>query len=298
MTYPLISVIIPAYKHAAYIGRALQSVYDQTWPDIELILLDDCSTDNTLECAHNWLEQNRANERFSRIVIEKNPRNLGAHATINRGLSMSRGRWLTILNSDDWYAPTRFSKLFEAASNASWVFSRVAIVDENDQIIRNNSLVTQCRVLPERIRSSFSIGHLFLAGNIAISTGNIFFTRELYEKVGEFSPLKLAHDWDYMLRCLAYGEPVFVNEDLYFYRMHSNNSFRKLIQENYLEPQIILRRYFSIIQQVNYTNPLFPLYQSFGNMKWFRDLSPFIAGQMPDYNRITNYISCELKKNE
>lgn len=292
MAYQLISVIVPAYNHAHYVERALQSVYDQTWPNIELILLDDCSTDDTYECARKWIEKNGVRERFKRITFEKNLQNMGAYATINRGLALAKGEWLTILNSDDWYAPERFSRLMAEAEKkgAEWLFGRVALVDENDRPILNDSMAIQCRFLPERIKSSISIGHLVLEENIAISSGNLFFTRALYERVGEFAKLKLAHDWDFMIRCLAYSEPAFVEEDLYFYRIHSNNSFKNLVIERYLESYIIYRRLFNIINDNDSLNKSMRLYIKLPNLKWFEKVGKILDQSVPNFSIIVDEI--------
>src|SRR5262249_15626438 len=91
----LASVILPAYNHAAYIEEAVRSVLAQTWPDVELIVVDDGSTDGTLERARELAAQY---PQRMRVIAQANQ---GAHVAINRGLAEARGDYLAILNSDD-----------------------------------------------------------------------------------------------------------------------------------------------------------------------------------------------------
>lgn len=100
MNVPCISVIIPAYNHEPYIAAALQSVLQQTFGDFELIVIDDGSKDNT------WYEIQQIVDTRLRAFRQENR---GAAATINRGIEMARGRYVTILNSDDVYHPERLA---------------------------------------------------------------------------------------------------------------------------------------------------------------------------------------------
>jgi len=93
-----ISVIIPAYNHEKYITEAISSVLNQSYHDLEIIIINDGSTDST--------EQRILSIHDQRIqyVSQKNS---GAHSAINRGISLAQGEYITILNSDDLYLPQR-----------------------------------------------------------------------------------------------------------------------------------------------------------------------------------------------
>ena len=99
---PLVSVCIPAYNHGRYIQQALRSVLEQDWPRMEIVLLDDGSTDDTFEkaCEMKVL----FDERFERVVFEKK-RNEGTCATLNRLCKLSSGDFTLLPASDDALLP-------------------------------------------------------------------------------------------------------------------------------------------------------------------------------------------------
>ena len=99
---PLISVVIPAYNHEKFIGAAIDSVLGQTVADFELIVIDDGSTDGTAAVVQKYDDP-----RLSFYHQE----NQDAFNTINRGLGMARGRYISILNSDDVYTTDRFARI-------------------------------------------------------------------------------------------------------------------------------------------------------------------------------------------
>jgi len=107
---PLVSVIIPSYNHSRYIVQAVESVIGQTNGQWELIIVDDGSTDNSVEL----LRSHPVVSTDARIQIHVQE-NGGSHAAINRGLALARGKYLAILNSDDLFAPERLEVLLTEA---------------------------------------------------------------------------------------------------------------------------------------------------------------------------------------
>ena len=99
---PLVSVIIPAFNHAQYISRAIESVLDQDYDNFELIVVDDGSTDQTREI----LRQLPSNPR---MVILINDVNRGQSAVVNQALRIAEGQFICVLPSDDWYLPNKLS---------------------------------------------------------------------------------------------------------------------------------------------------------------------------------------------
>lgn len=256
----LVSVIVPSFNHEKFILEALESIYKQSYRNIELIIIDDFSTDSTYAVARSWLEQKHIQARFTRIVIKANATRLGAHASINKGLSLAQGVWLTILNSDDRYSDSRIQILVESGENtgAELIFTGVKVIDEEGNRFSESPLAAEIESAIETRFFFPTLSFAFLKRNIAISTGNLFFARDVLSKIGEFRPFRYCHDWDFVLRVCLHSEPHAVIDPLYEYRIHSTNSFGELKFEQFLEPLVIYFSYFKNIAARNFTNPCAP----------------------------------------
>lgn len=99
MINPLVSIVVITYNSASYILETLQSIYDQSYQSIELILADDASTDDTVRLCKSWLDQ--YNDRFERLEIISNGQNVGIPGNCNRGVDAARGEWIKIIAGDD-----------------------------------------------------------------------------------------------------------------------------------------------------------------------------------------------------
>lgn len=245
---PLVSIVIPIYNHANYVEEALHSVFYQTYDFIEVILIDDGSKDNSIAVVEAWLDENKERVSSRQFTFIKQE-NQGAHNTINRGLRLAKGDFLTILNSDDYYHLRRIELLVKKIKqeDGEFAFSRVHAIDqEGKSAPRGNwwwawyeRAMLQLALLP-------TIGFKLLQDNITVSTGNLFFSRRIFEEVGEFKDLKLAHDYDFVMRALALTEPLLVPQELYFYRLHSDNTTQKVLHLIEQELCEIYRSYLAL----------------------------------------------------
>ncbi|MDP0928015.1 glycosyltransferase [Paracoccus onubensis] len=258
---PLVSVVVPTYCHAGYLADCLQSIHDQTYDALELVLIDDCSTDETWERAQDLLSGPLA-QRFRNTILLRNEHNLGAHATINRAIAAAQGNHLSLINSDDRYHPDRIATLMAAlADTGSEIgFSLVEVLAEADPAAEIDEFF---RLFALRQLFAFdrdpTTGFALMRANVAISTGNLLFTRNLYQQAGPFQPLKYCHDWDFLLQALFFTEPVVVQEPHYFYRLHDTNSFSSLGHVTSIELEETTRRFLRRgLQGKPSPNPLFP----------------------------------------
>lgn len=219
---PLISVVIPAYNHEKFIGAAIDSVLQQTVSDLELIVIDDGSTDRTGEIVKGY-----SDSRLSYYHQE----NMDAYNTINRGLSMAKGRYVAILNSDDVYRLNRFERLIDChkKTGSECIISDVIpISDEGEEFVdeqfgwnlwhqKNRDFYFKCG----------DVYTAFLKGNFMVTTSNLFMTAKVVEKVGNFCSLRYLHDYDYIFRILLEfpGKVHYLaDEKLLYYRIHSGNT--------------------------------------------------------------------------
>lgn len=238
---PLISVIIPAYNHEKFIGAAVDSVLGQTVSDLELIVIDDGSTDSTGEIVKGYTD--------SRLTYY-HQENKDAYNTINRGLGLVTGRFVAILNSDDVYTLDRFERLlsFQKKTKAQCILSDVIPVsDTGEQFTdpefgwnrwhqKNRQFFVECN----------DIYAAFLKGNFMVTTSNLFMTAEAAKKVGEFCSLRYLHDYDYIFRMmLAFpsGVHYLADEKLLYYRIHSGNTLGEAAIIGREQDQELIKKY-------------------------------------------------------
>ena len=251
-----ISVIIPSYNHARFLPKTLPSVLDQDYPNLELVIVDDGSSDGSPEL----IEKLIAGAPSGKVVFIRQS-NAGAHAAIMRGIAAASGEILTILNSDDYYEPNRLSELMRHVPEQGdfMVFSLVHFVDMNGNRLEPGAghLVWYERALREASVCP-TVGYGLLRNNFSLTSGNLVFTRTLYDAAGGFSHYKLCHDWDFLMKTLLYVEPIFVQKPLMNYRVHDSNTTLSVVQLQEEEGISAYSSYFSMVKDRLPANHLAP----------------------------------------
>ena len=127
----LVSIVMPTYNCGKFIGESIESIVAQTYNDWELIISDDCSTDNTRDIIRPYLEKD------SRIKYICNDRNKGAAVTRNEALAIARGRWIAFLDSDDLWRPEKLERQINFMSKNDYAFSyhKYSEIDERGQLL-------------------------------------------------------------------------------------------------------------------------------------------------------------------
>ncbi len=223
---PLASIVIPSYNHERFVGRAVESALAQTVPDLEVVIVDDGSTDESPAIL-------RAVARDPRVRLLEQE-NRGAHAAISRGLELARGEHLFILNSDDLYHPTRLEVLLEKFAQDASVAMACSWIDVIDDSGGSLGIKEAWRSLPPWPQPEPGPGLndlalpalCLLAGNFVATTSNIAFRRDLLERI-ELAPLRYCHDWDLALQLARLGGLAVVESPLLRYRMHDANTLRE-----------------------------------------------------------------------
>ena len=123
----LVSIIIPTYNTEKYIEKCIQSVLEQTYTDYEIIIVDDCSTDNSMDVVARFKDP--------RIKVIKNEINRGPSYSRNRGIQLSKGDFIAILDSDDWWTPNRLEVMmdFIESHHADVLFDNVLYIREGEE---------------------------------------------------------------------------------------------------------------------------------------------------------------------
>lgn len=240
---PLVSIIIPSYNHESWVGEALESVYRQTYRNIELIVIDDGSTDDSPRI----IRESLVHCPFPHSVVLRE--NRGAHTTINEGIALATGEYLNILNSDDRFANKRVATLVEKIANkdADWGFASTDMIDAEGRLIdiaehpRAYALTEMIAEIPQ----AMTVGFALLRHNVAISTGNLFVRLSFLTQLNGFRDFRYNHDWDFCLRATLQSEPVFVPESLYYYRLHARNTITETNNQTRAESDLIFREYLA-----------------------------------------------------
>jgi glycosyltransferase involved in cell wall biosynthesis len=181
---PLVSVIIPNYNHARFLGDAIRSVLAQTYRPVEIIVVDDGSTDNSAQVAAGFADQ-------IRYIYQTNA---GLSAARNTGLRAAKGELIGVLDADDMYEPNFLETLvaaLQADPQADGVYCGYQFVDET-----NNPLPQ----IENRPVPSADLYPALLDGNFFVPE-SVFLRRHVYDEVGFFDEsLRACEDWDVWLR--------------------------------------------------------------------------------------------------
>lgn len=237
---PTLSVIIPLYNHEKFIREAVYSVLEQSFSDFELIIINDGSTDRSEEVVKDIED-----ERITYLCQE----NRGAPNVINRGIGLSKGRYISILNSDDVYHKDRFEKLLhilEADGSLAAVFSRIENIDEYGNSL--GLIGPEENWINHDPETSFkgrdNVFLNLLAGNFLRTTSNLFCRKSAFDRIGLFSDLRYAHDYEFFLRLCFHCNVHFVDEPLLKYRTHSANTIKENEAEVRFEVGLALANFF------------------------------------------------------
>ncbi|WP_026488702.1 glycosyltransferase family 2 protein [Butyrivibrio sp. XBB1001] len=209
----LVSVIIATHNRAQYIARSIECILMQTWKNIELLIIDDGSTDNTEEIVNSFNDQ--------RIVYIKNETNKGVSYSRNRGIRASKGKYIVYQDDDDYCRLDKIEKqvlFMESQSknvgmaycmtlNYAWVLDG----DLTKPVIRipnfkDNKLGYQGFIFPRLLRKNF------------VACTSMIIKRECFDKVGLFDESLFAYeDWDMTLRISKEYDVGYIDEPLYDY---------------------------------------------------------------------------------
>ena len=202
-------MIIPNYNYAQYVGQAIESVLKQTYSNIELIVVNNGSTDNSLEILTAYRNK----------IFLINQKNLGQSGARKSGLLQAKGEFIAFLDADDIWEPQKIEKQMALfSSSTELVYSGVNLFSERDQRI----VSTYTPIF----RGSCSSAFIEFPGVSIVVSGEstAIFTRSLLERVGGFDPeLNSAAGWDFFRRCSKFTNFDFVPEPLTKYRLHSSN---------------------------------------------------------------------------
>ena len=219
MTVPQISVVIPSRNRAYWIPGAIDSALSQVGVDVQVVVVDDGSTDDTPEVLARLTDPRIRLVRRDDDHGEPQARNTGAH--------LAQHELLAFLDDDDRWDPTKLLHQFEAleVTKADWSITGARHVDVTGHVLSIHS--------PERIQRAVDAGQclrLFLTTNQVPGPGSsLLVRRDVFESVGGFDEnVPLFADWDIYIRLAAYGDPAVVHAPLVDYTQHDGQMTNEL----------------------------------------------------------------------
>lgn len=199
-----VSIVLPVFNGEEHLAEAIDSVLAQTYENLELIVVDDCSTDKTPQIVSDFAQKDK------RVKVIQNKVNQRLPKSLNIGFSHADGEYLTWTSDDNLYKPNAIEEMADYLGNhagVDMVYCDYTIIDENGAKKKDNILEES-----ERLIWTNTVGACFL------------YRREVAEKVGNYnSEMFLAEDYDYWLRIYQAGTIKHLPRNLYCYRHHSKS---------------------------------------------------------------------------
>lgn len=226
------TIVVPSFNHARWVEECVRSALAQTEPDVEVVVIDDGSTDDS-------------RERLARLADPRleviTQSNAGLSVTLDRGLSRARGRWVKFLPSDDALEPECVARQLaaaEAAPGARLVFSLPTVVDAAGAAFPDPAPQAWFDHTPE---GREEILRDLLERNFLCAPG-VLFDRDLARVVGGFDPaLRIAQDYDLWMKMLPWAPAAFVRERLVRVRWHGANQSGVVTPESEAERACVVR---------------------------------------------------------
>ena len=220
LSRPKVSICIPSYNNGNLIGHAIKSALDQTFDDIEVVVVDNCSTDDSERAVRSFGD--------NRVRFSKNNKNIGMTRNWNKCISMAHGEFVSLLCADDMHLAEfaeRAASMLEAHPNLGFVYCAYRVIDGSGETtsefkVQADDSVDQGPVFFNKI----------IHGNFVTISG-VMIRRACLEELGCFDEtLAYAPDWELLARISLHYDVGYLSEPLACYRFHEGNftySFKK-----------------------------------------------------------------------
>lgn len=242
---PKVSVLMVTYNREKYIKDAINSVLKQNFKDFEIIVVDDCSSDNTFSVVNEYID------RGVSIKYKKNEKNVGIFGSRNIALSLCSGEYVAVLDSDDiWVDENKLSKqvdFLEKSKEYLLCGTMAFLIDGKNKVLGN--LVFKC--LDKEIRDKILFSNQFIHSSVVYRKNEII-------SIGGYGEYAVGEDYDLFLRIGLIGKFFNFSDKMIFYRKHSNGitwSKRSVAAKNHLE---IIKKYRN-----KYPNYFFAVFKAY-----------------------------------
>lgn len=238
----LVSVVVASYNHAEYLEQRIESLINQTYQDIEILVIDDCSTDNSVEVLRKY-------ETHAKVKLTIREQNGGWVAVSNQGVDFSSGEFVIFANCDDACDPRMIERLVEGMRknpSAGISYCRSLMIDEDGKLIgddfslREKSFRTKCThdVLIHKREMNIFLLYSCVIPNLSAA----LFRTECYRNTGGLTPAyRVCSDWDLFFKVVNHHDVFYVAKPLNYFRQHTT-TIRSSTKE-----RVVYEEYFRLL---------------------------------------------------
>ena len=255
---PLVSIVVITYNSSATVLETLESIKNQSYKNIELIISDDCSTDNTQSLVRLWLGKNENALLFKRTLLISTPKNGGPAVNCNHGIRNSRGAWFKLIAADDILLPDCIKNNVEYVTkhnNVQIVFSKLICFGENDEIANFQDNINWNFWKLTRKQQ-----YLLILLDNQIMAPTQFVKKEVWERLNGYDEnIPFIEDWPFWIKAYKSGIMiVFLDELTVKYRIHESLSCMSSPSKIYINSLQLAKEYARKCQYE--VNPLLRFY--------------------------------------
>ena len=216
----LVTICIPSYNHALFLNYCLDSILQESYSNLEIDIIDDGSTDASVEIVRNW-QRNNPKIRL-RLEVQKNK---GLNYTLNKLVSNANGVYICFLSSDDALFSNSISKRVEILKKHP---NKLVVIGDSKVINSNNKVVYQSAIedLYKGKKSNYMTDEKLkfsVINEFSIPGSNLLVKKHIYEIIGPY-PQIFAEDINFYLKVIGLDLLIFLNEPVNYYRVHENNT--------------------------------------------------------------------------
>lgn len=217
----LVTVIVPCYRHEEYVRDCLDSIINQTYQNIELIVCDDCSPDHSYDIICSMKKQ--LEDRFTSVILIRNDVNQGVTKNLNRMIRLAKGEYIKDIASDDMLMPDCIENLVDYMENhpCDLAYSNGWEIGEDTKYVPKDSDCKK-RIYEEKPKSGKNLTGDICAYNF-ISSPSAIYPKETFEKYGLYDESLMIEDFEYMLRVSVDGNIGYLDKETIWYRVSDNS---------------------------------------------------------------------------
>lgn len=226
----MISIVLPVYNGERFLRKSIDSILEQTYKDIELIIVNDCSTDNSLKIVEEYMKKD------SRIKLINNVENQKLPKSLNIGFSNCQGDYYTWTSDDNIMLPNALEVMLATLKNKNvdLVFSRCATIDINGKKVGESLLYED-------------LDEIYY-NNIVLAS--FLYKKEVHEELNGYDTNKfLVEDYDFWLRAYRKFRFAYIPEILYEIRFHGNNLGHKYLEDVKLRKILLLKENLQYVSE-------------------------------------------------